>query len=79
MKMDLKKSGGDFSSVNIFPPKLNCLLLDLSVLKNKEIKFTQKEFFQRYGLSGWIFWSRKNIQWYLLDLSVLANVRSAKV
>jgi hypothetical protein len=32
MKIDLKKSGGDFSSVNTFPPKLTILLLDLSVL-----------------------------------------------
>ncbi len=39
--------------------------------KNKEIEFTQKDFFQRYGLSGWIFCSRRNTQWYLLDLSVL--------
>jgi hypothetical protein len=39
--------------------------------KNKEIKFTQNNFFQQYGLSGWIFHSRQNTQWYLLDLSVL--------
>ncbi len=39
--------------------------------KNKEIRFTQKDFFQRYGLSGWIFPSRKNSQCALLILSVL--------
>ena len=32
MKIDLKKSGGDFLSVNTFPPKLKYLLLDLSDL-----------------------------------------------
>jgi hypothetical protein len=32
MKIDLKKSGGDFSSVNSFPPKQTSFLLDLSVL-----------------------------------------------
>ena len=32
MKIDLKKSGGDFLSVNTFPPKLKSLVLDLSVL-----------------------------------------------
>jgi hypothetical protein len=26
--------------------------------KNKEIKFMQKDIFQQYGLSGWIFCSR---------------------
>jgi hypothetical protein len=39
--------------------------------KNKEIAFTQKDFFQRYGLTGWIYRSRQNTHWYLLDLSVL--------
>ncbi len=39
--------------------------------KNKEIKFTQKDFFQQYGLSSWIFCSCRSTQWYLLDLSVL--------
>ncbi len=39
--------------------------------KNKEIEFTQKDFFWWYGLSGWIFCSHQNTQWYLLDLSVL--------
>ncbi len=34
----------------------------------------QIDFFQRYGLSGWIFFSRQNTQWYLLDLSVLNNI-----
>jgi hypothetical protein len=32
MKIDLKKSGGDFSSVNTFLPKLKSRVLDLSVL-----------------------------------------------
>jgi hypothetical protein len=32
LKMDLKKSGGNFLSVNSFPPKLKRYLLDLSVL-----------------------------------------------
>ena len=32
MKIGLKTSGGDFSSVNIFPPKQTSFLLDLSVL-----------------------------------------------
>jgi hypothetical protein len=32
MKIDLKKSGGDFSSANTFPPKQTAFLLDLSVL-----------------------------------------------
>jgi hypothetical protein len=32
MKIDLKKSGGDFSFVNTFPQKLKSPLLDLSVL-----------------------------------------------
>jgi hypothetical protein len=39
--------------------------------KEIEIEFTQKDFFQQYGLSGWIFCSRQNTQWYLLDLSFL--------
>jgi hypothetical protein len=39
--------------------------------KENETKFTQKDFFHQYGLSGWIFRSRQNTQWYLLDLSVL--------
>jgi hypothetical protein len=39
--------------------------------KKIEIEFTQNNFFQRYGLSGWIFCSRQNTQWYILDLSVL--------
>jgi hypothetical protein len=39
--------------------------------KEIEIKFTQEDFFQQYGLSGWIFCSRQNTQFYLLDLSVL--------
>ncbi len=38
MKIDLKKSGGDFSSVNTFPPKQTILLLDLSVLIDKAKK-----------------------------------------
>ncbi len=33
MKIDLKKGGGDFSSVNTFPPNSTMLLLDLSVLQ----------------------------------------------
>jgi hypothetical protein len=32
MKIDRKKSGGDFPSVNTFPPKPTILLLDLSGL-----------------------------------------------
>ncbi len=36
--------------------------------KEIEIEFNQKDFFQQYGLSGWIFRSRQNTQWYLLDL-----------
>jgi hypothetical protein len=28
--------------------------------KEIEIEFTQKDFFQQYGLSGWIFCSRQN-------------------
>jgi hypothetical protein len=39
--------------------------------KEIEIEFTQKDFFQQCGLFGWIFCSRQNTQWYLLDLSVL--------
>jgi hypothetical protein len=39
--------------------------------KKIEIKFTQNDYFQRYGLSGWIFCSLQNTQWYVLDLSVL--------
>jgi hypothetical protein len=42
--------------------------------KNKEIKFTQKDFFQQYGLSGWIFCSHKNSQCALLILSVLSRL-----
>jgi hypothetical protein len=33
--MDLKKSGGNFSSINSFPPKLKRYILDLSVLFSK--------------------------------------------
>jgi hypothetical protein len=36
-----------------------------------KILFTQKDFFQKYGPSGWIFCSRKNSQCALLILSVL--------
>ncbi len=32
MKIDLKKSGGGFLSVNTFPPKQTPFLLDISVL-----------------------------------------------
>ncbi len=32
MKTDLKKRGGNFSSINTFPPKQTIILLDLSVL-----------------------------------------------
>jgi hypothetical protein len=32
MKINLKKSGGNFSSVNTLPPNQTILLLDLSVL-----------------------------------------------
>jgi hypothetical protein len=39
--------------------------------KNKELKFTQKDFFQQYSLPGWIFHSRKNSQCALFGLSVL--------
>jgi hypothetical protein len=39
----------------------------------------QKDFFQQYGLSGWIFCSRQNTQWYLLDLSVLCERRGGMV
>jgi hypothetical protein len=39
--------------------------------KNKEVKFMQKAFFQRYGLSGWIFHSRKYSQSAFFALSVL--------
>ncbi len=39
--------------------------------KEIEIQFTQKDFFQQYGLSSWIFCSHQNTQRYLLDLSVL--------
>ncbi len=42
--------------------------------KNKELKFTQKDFFQQYGLSGWIFHSCKNSQCALFGLSVLNSV-----
>jgi hypothetical protein len=38
MKIDLKKSDGDFSSVNTFPPKQTILLLDLSVLLRPNLK-----------------------------------------
>jgi hypothetical protein len=38
---------------------------------NKEIKFTQKDFFQWYGQSGWICCSRENSQCALFALSVL--------
>jgi hypothetical protein len=40
-------------------------------MKNKEIKFMQKDFIQQYGLSSWIFCSHQNTQCPLLDLSVL--------
>jgi hypothetical protein len=40
-------------------------------VKNKEIEFMQKDFFQQYGLSGWNFCSRWNTQCPLWDLSVL--------
>ncbi len=39
--------------------------------KYKEIEFTQKDFFQQYGLSGWGFCSRQKQTPFLLDLSVL--------
>jgi hypothetical protein len=38
MKIDLNKSGGNFSSVNTFLPKPTILLLDLSVLSVKNHK-----------------------------------------
>ncbi len=41
------------------------------VWKNNEIQFKQKDFFQKYGLSRWIFCSRKDSQCALLILSVL--------
>jgi hypothetical protein len=34
------------------------------VWKNKEMEFMQKDFFQQYGLSGWIFCSCQNTQGY---------------
>jgi hypothetical protein len=40
--------------------------------KNKEIEFTQKDFYQGYGLSGWSFCSRQKPTIFLLDLSVLS-------
>jgi hypothetical protein len=41
-------------------------------IKNSSfVKFTQKEFFQQYGLCGWIFCSHKNSQCALFSLSVL--------
>ncbi len=39
----------------------------LSVKKNKEIEFTQKDYFQRYGLSRWSFRSRRKPTILLLD------------
>jgi hypothetical protein len=44
--------------------------------KNKDIEFTQKDFFQRYGLSGWSFRSRLKQTILLLDLSVLSKLTS---
>ncbi len=41
---------------------------------NKEIEFTQKDFFQQYGLSSWSFRSRQKQTPFLLNLSVLINV-----
>ncbi len=41
------------------------------VRKNKEIKFMQKDFFQQYGVSGWIFCFRKNSQCARFAQSVL--------
>jgi hypothetical protein len=41
------------------------------------IEFTQKAFFQQYGLSGWIFCSRKNSQCALFGLSVLFGMQSS--
>jgi hypothetical protein len=38
---------------------------------NKETNFMQKDFFQQYGVSGWIFCSCQNSQCALLTLSVL--------
>jgi hypothetical protein len=40
--IDLKKSGGDFSSVNTFPPKLKTGVLDLSVLNRDFEDFETK-------------------------------------
>jgi hypothetical protein len=48
MKIDLKKSGGDFLSVNTFPPKLKTVVFDLSVLN-----VTQKFIFPVWGLKPW--------------------------
>ncbi len=39
--------------------------------KNKEIEFTQKDFFRRCGLSVWSFRSRRKQTPFLLDLSVV--------
>jgi hypothetical protein len=36
-----------------------------------KIEFTQKDFFQRYGLYGWSFCSRLKQTILLLDLSIL--------
>ncbi len=33
----------------------------------------QRDFFQQFGLSGWVFSSRQNTQSVILDLSVLYN------
>jgi hypothetical protein len=41
---------------------------------NKEIKFTQKDFFQQYRLSSWNFCSRQKQTPFLLDLSVLYHL-----
>jgi hypothetical protein len=49
MKIDLKKSVGDFLSVNTFPPKLKCVLLNLSVL---HVLGTRVEFIKAINYGG---------------------------
>jgi hypothetical protein len=51
LKIDLKKSGGDFSSVNSFPPKLKKYLLDLSVLFVSTVALADVGDLQRYDSS----------------------------
>jgi hypothetical protein len=76
MKIDLKKSGGDFSSVNTFPAKLKTGVLDLSVYFRSLflVMFTRSESILDHITDYLRFLSNAPLFWFMLNMTMAVTL-----